>query len=71
MILGITAAAQIFFERALQGCGLSKYSLYCQMVGFGLNLLLDPILIFGWGSIPAMGVRGAAYATILGQVPQP
>lgn len=67
MILGITAAAQIFFERALQGCGLSKYSLYCQMVGFGLNLLLDPILIFGWGSIPAMGVRGAAYATILGQ----
>ena len=42
--------------------------MYTQSLGAIINLILDPIFIFGWFGVPAMGVRGAALATITGQI---
>lgn len=50
---------------SLQGIGDSLTPLYIQAFTVGLNVLLDPLFIFGWGPIPAMEVRGAALATVL------
>ncbi len=58
----------ITFERLLQSTGRSVLSMYSQMTGAVINIILDPILIFGWFGLPAMGVAGAALATIIGQV---
>jgi len=49
----------------LYGIGDTKTPMLVLMIANGLNLLLDPILIFGWLGIPAMGVLGAAWATLL------
>ena len=59
---------EVFFERLLQGTGRTSYTLVTQGVGALLNILLDPVFIFGWMGIPAMGVAGAAVATVLGQI---
>lgn len=56
------------FEKLLQATGRSNYSTIAQIVGAVLNMVLDPILIYGWFGLPEMGVRGAAYATVLGQI---
>ena len=55
------------FEKLLQATGHSMYSTIAQIAGALTNIVLDPILIYGWLG-PALGVRGAAYATILGQI---
>lgn len=49
------------------GSGRSDLPFYFNATGLVLNILLDPLLIFGWGVIPALGVRGAALATLLSQ----
>lgn len=49
------------------GAGRSDLPFYFNATGLVLNILLDPLLIFGWGVIPALGVRGAALATLLSQ----
>lgn len=57
----------ILFERLLQVTGKTTLSMLTQLVGAVINIILDPILIFGFFGLPAMGVTGAALATILGQ----
>lgn len=56
------------FEKLLQATGNSGLSTVSQVTGALTNVVLDPILIYGWFGLPAMGVAGAAYATVLGQI---
>ena len=58
---------QIFCERLLQATGRTVYSMITQGVGAITNIILDPIFIFGWFGLPAMGMAGAAIATVIGQ----
>lgn len=54
----------ILFQSLLRGIGEVKIPLYINALTLGLNFLLDPLFIYGWGPIPAYGVAGAAYSTL-------
>lgn len=59
---------QIAFDRMLQATGRTFYTMFTQGVGAVVNIILDPILIFGWFGLPRMEVAGAAAATVIGQI---
>ncbi len=59
---------QVTFERLLQSTGKTVLSMITQATGAVINLILDPIMIFGLLGCPPMGVAGAALATVIGQI---
>lgn len=59
---------QFCFEKLLQSTGRATISMITQLIGAVTNIILDPILIFGYFGLPAMGVKGAAIATVSGQI---
>ena len=59
---------QFIFERLLQSTGKTFYTMITQGIGAIINIILDPIFIFGLCGVPKMGVAGAAIATVTGQV---
>jgi putative MATE family efflux protein len=66
--LSLGVFTQMVFERLLQSTGKTVYSMITQSVGAIINIILDPILIFGLLGAPRLGVAGAAIATVFGQI---
>ena len=67
-ILSFGVFGQITFERILQSVGKTMLTMVTQMIGAVLNIILDPIMIYGLFGFPKMGVAGAALATVIGQI---
>ena len=66
--LSIGVFFQITFERLLQSTGRTLFSMISQITGAVINIIMDPILIFGLAGFPRLGIAGAAAATIFGQI---
>lgn len=67
MVFCLGNMACMVFQRLLQATGNSFLSMMVLVSGAIVNLVLDPVLIFGYLGFPALGIKGAAYATVLGQ----
>ena len=67
-LLSTAMFMQFGFERILQATGRTFYTMLTQGLGAIVNIIMDPILIFGLFGAPKLGVRGAAVATVFGQI---
>lgn len=68
MLFTVFMQVQLVFEKLFQAVGSMKIPVICLTSGCVLNIILDPVMIFGMGPIPAMGIAGAAWATNIGTV---
>ena len=68
MTLSFGVFGQVIMERLVQSTGKTMIAMITQGVGAVINLIFDPIMIFGYFGCPEMGVAGAALATVLGQI---
>ena len=66
-LFGLGIFIEILGERLLQATGRTVHTMITQATGAIVNILLDPVFIFGWFGLPAMGIAGAAIATVIGQ----
>ena len=64
----VVISVELSFEKLFQAVGRMKVAMVAMMAGCLTNIVLDPVLIFGLGPAPALGIRGAALATGTGQV---
>lgn len=67
-IFAFGCLVEISLEKTLQATGNMVYPMLFQLTGAISNIILDPIFIFGWFGLPALGVTGAAIATVAGQI---
>ena len=68
LLFSVVISMAVSFEKIFQSVGKMKVSMFSMMVGCVSNILLDPVLIFGLGPAPRLGIEGAAIATGLGQI---
>ena len=68
MIFSFGLFGQFVFERILQATGRTLFTMISQMTGAIINIIMDPILIFGLLGFPKLGIAGAAIATVMGQI---
>lgn len=67
-LLSFGVFGQLMFEKLMQATGKTTLSMMTQLVGAVLNIVLDPLLIHGYLFFPKLGVKGAAVATVVGQI---
>lgn len=68
LLFSVVISMAVSFEKIFQSVGKMQVSMFSMMVGCVSNILLDPVLIFGLGPAPRLGIEGAAIATGLGQI---
>lgn len=66
-LFSVMVTVGVAFEKIFQSVGQMKVSMFSMICGCVANIILDPVMIFGAGPVPAMGIAGAAYATGIGQ----